>query len=162
MVKMSDKGIKLLKEWEGFKRTPYNDIANNPTVGVGHLLTKQELMCNGVIINTEHGNKVISIDLPLSDQSIETLLRQDLEKAERAVDVVSIGLNQNQIDSLISFAFNIGVAAFKSSTLFKRLKSRDFQDIPNQLKRWVHSGGKISKGLVNRRNNEIKLWLEKV
>jgi lysozyme len=58
----------------------------------------------------------------------------------------------------VSFTFNVGASAFKQSTLLKRLNARDFVDVPNQLRRWNKSGGKKVQGLVNRRENEIKLW----
>ncbi|HAO23447.1 MAG TPA: lysozyme, partial [Desulfobacteraceae bacterium] len=52
-----------------------------------------------------------------------------------------------------------GVEAFKSSTLLKLLNQKKYQEVPNQLRRWVHSGGAEVGGLKNRREKEIKLWL---
>lgn len=152
---MSDHGKKLLAQWEGFERNVYLDVAGLPTIGVGHLLTKDELSSEQIMI----GDKAIDYTGGLTEQQVYDLLGQDLARFERAVnDSVEPDLAQNQFDALVSFTFNVGEGAFRQSTLLKRLNARDFADVPNQLRRWNRSGGKVVQGLVNRRENEIKLW----
>lgn len=152
---MSDHGKTLLAEWEGFERNMYLDVAGLPTIGVGHLLTKDELSCKRIVID----GQTLDYTGGLTEQQVYDLLGQDLARFEQAVNEdVEPDLTQNQFDALVSFTFNVGESAFKQSTLLKRLNERDFVDVPNQLRRWNRSGGKKVQGLVNRRENEIKLW----
>jgi lysozyme len=156
---MSDHGKRLLAQWEGFERNVYLDVAGLPTIGVGHLLTKDELSSERIVI----GGDPIDYTLGLTDEQVYDLLGQDLERFERVVnDSVEPDLAQHQFDALVSFAFNVGGGAFRQSTLLKRLTARDFADVPSQLRRWIRSGGRIVQGLVNRRENEIKLWLDEI
>jgi lysozyme len=156
---MSDHGKRLLAQWEGFERNVYLDVAGLPTIGVGHLLTKDELSSERIVI----GGDAIDYTLGLTDEQVYDLLGQDLERFERVVnDSVEPDLAQHQFDALVSFAFNVGGGAFRQSTLLKRLNARDFADVPSQLRRWIRSGGRIVQGLVNRRENEIKLWLDEI
>jgi lysozyme len=156
---MSEHGRRLLAHWEGFERNVYLDVAGLPTIGVGHLLTKDELSSERIVI----GGDPIDYTLGLTDEQVYDLLGQDLERFERVVnDSVEPDLAQHQFDALVSFAFNVGGGAFRQSTLLKRLNARDFADVPSQLRRWIRSGGRIVQGLVNRRENEIKLWLDEI
>ena len=152
---MSDHGRKLLAQWEGFERNVYLDVAGLPTIGVGHLLTKDELSSERIVI----GGVAVDYTGGLTEQQVYDVLGQDLARFERAVnDSVEPDLTQNQFDALVSFTFNVGEGAFKQSTLLKRLNARDFADVPAQLRRWNRSGGKVVQGLINRRENEVRLW----
>lgn len=154
-MNISESGKKQLAQWEGFKRTVYKDVAGLPTIGVGHLLTRNELSSGKLAI----GDETVRYGDGLTEQQVYDLLDQDLDPAERAVnESVKVTLNQNQFDALVSFAFNVGTNAFKNSTLLKRLNAGIHRDVPDQLRRWVHAGGRKVKGLVIRRNHEIELW----
>ena len=154
-MQMSPHGLELLEQWEGFKTTVYKDSAGLPTIGVGHLLTKSELSSGKITINgvpVKYGDG-------LTEQQVTDLLAQDVQPAAAAVNShVKVSLNQNQFDALVSFAFNVGVGAFTSSTLLKVLNQGQYDEVPTQLLRWTRAGGQVVQGLVNRRNNEIKLW----
>lgn len=140
-TKTSPKGIDLIKQFEGFRRNAYQDSAGVWTIGYGHTRTARQ----GMIISRTQG---------------EELLKKDLVRFEKAVrDRVTVPLNQNQFDALISLAFNIGVGAFGGSTLLKRLNQGDYNGAANEFKRWVHAGGRRLKGLVNRREKERQLFL---
>jgi lysozyme len=67
-------------------------------------------------------------------------------------------LNQNQFDALVSFAFNVGDGAFRSSTLLRLLNQGQYDQVPAQLRRWNMDNGHVVQGLINRRNKEIALW----
>jgi lysozyme len=154
-MQMSPHGLELLEQWEGFKLTVYKDSAGLPTIGVGHLLTKSELSSGKITIN---GVPVKYAD-GLTEQQVTDLLGQDVGPAAAAVSGnVKVPLSQNQFDALVSFTFNVGVNAFKSSTLLKVLNQKQYDQVPTQLLRWTRAGGQVVQGLVNRRNNEIKLW----
>ena len=158
-MQMSEHGLELLEQWEGFELKVYKDSAGLPTIGVGHLLTKSELTSGKIVIN---GLPVQYAD-GLTDQQSLDLLSQDVKPAAQAVNTsVKVPLNQNQFDALVSFTFNVGVAAFSGSTLVKVLNQKQYGEVPNQLLRWVRSGGQVVQGLVNRRQNEISLWNEPV
>ena len=73
-------------------------------------------------------------------------------------DGVTVALKPYQFDALVSFSFNVGVSAFKNSTLLSVLNEGKYDEVPGQLGRWVFSGGHKVQGLVNRRENEVKLW----
>jgi lysozyme len=154
-MQMSRNGRKLLAQWEGVRNAVYDDAAGLPTIGVGHLLTQDELDSGTIEINGQeaeyrHG---------LSDKQVLDLLAQDLVGFEKAVDkAVQVPLSQNQFDALVSFAFNVGTGAFDKSTLLKVLNQGQYDQVPGQLRRWVKAGGKTVDGLVNRREKEIALW----
>ncbi len=152
-MRTSREGIEKLCEWEGIEHEAYRDSAGKLTIGVGHLLTELEirsenLILDGVPVDWRHG---------LTMDQIKELLAQDLVRFEDAVNShVTVPLNQRQFDSLVSFAFNVGVHAFKTSTLLKRLNRRSYREVAPQLRRWNKSGGRVVAGLVNRREKEIE------
>jgi Phage-related lysozyme (muraminidase) len=154
-MQMSSHGLELLEQWEGFKTTVYKDSAGLPTIGVGHLLTKSELSSGKITIN----GVPVSYENGLTEQQVTDLLAQDVKPAAAAVNGnVKVDLDQNQFDALVSFTFNVGVGAFTGSTLLKVLNQGQYDQVPTQLLRWTRAGGQVVQGLVNRRNNEIKLW----
>lgn len=140
-MKLSEKGRALLIELEGKRNHVYEDVAGLKTIGVGHLLKPGE----------DTG--------PLSDEEIFDLLEADLLPFERRIsrDVIVI-LDQCQFDALVIFAFNVGINAFKNSTLLKVLNHGDYENVPDQLMRWNKSGGKVVAGLTNRRKAEVDMW----
>jgi lysozyme len=154
-MEMSEHGLALLKQWEGFELQEYKDSAGLPTIGVGHLITSSEQASGEIVID---GLPVTYAD-GLTDQQALDLLSQDVKPAEQTVNNgVTVALDQNQFDALVSFTFNIGGGNFKSSTLLKVLNQGQYDQVPDQLQRWNKAGGKVVQGLVNRRENEIKLW----
>jgi lysozyme len=154
-MQMSQHGLGLLQQWEGFELNVYNDSAGLPTIGVGHLLTKSELSSGKIAINgvpVRYANGI-------TQQQALDLLQQDLAPTTQAVtNGAKVQLSQNQFDALTSFAFNVGISAFTNSTLLKLLNQGQYAQVPAQLLRWTRAGGRVVQGLVNRRQNEIKLW----
>ncbi len=154
-MQMSQHGLDLLTQWEGCELKVYNDAAGLPTIGVGHLLTKSELTSGKITI----GGVPVKYSNGITAQQAEQLLAQDLGPTEAAVNNgVKVKLSQNQFDALTSFTFNVGVSAFTNSTLLKLLNQGQYAQVPEQLMRWTRAGGRVVQGLVNRRQNEIKLW----
>lgn len=72
---------------------------------------------------------------------------------------VSVDLNQNQFDALVSFTYNLGCTSFKNSTLLKKVNLKDFEGAANEFKKWKYSNGKVLSGLVKRREAERELFL---
>lgn len=154
-MKMSDNGRALLTEWEGKETHVYRDSAGMPTIGVGHLLTKDEITSGKILID----GVPVKYANGLTGQQIDKLIEQDLSWAESAVNTyIDVELNQNQFDALVSFTFNTGKQAFYSSTLRRVLNQGRYDLVPEQLARWNRAGGKVIQGLVKRRNHEIELF----
>jgi lysozyme len=73
-------------------------------------------------------------------------------------DCAHVDLTDNQFAALADFVFNAGIGNFESSTLLKDLLANDLSDVPREIARWDHAGGKVSTGLDRRRDAEIALW----
>ncbi len=141
-MRMSERGLAKLKEWEGCILHVYKDAAGLPTIGVGHLIHHNEDYSKG-----------------LTEEQALDLLASDLIRFEAVVNnEVKVPLSQSQFDTLVSFTFNVGCQAFRDSTLLKKLNAGDYDAVPNQLMRWTKAGGKQCNGLIARRENECKLW----
>ena len=152
---ISTSGIAFITEREGSSPTMYLDVAQLPTIGVGHLLTKSELNSGKIVI----AGQAVHWRHGLTEHQMAQLLDQDLDRFEQAVnDAVIVPLTQNQFDALVSFAFNIGIGAFKGSTLLRRLNEGNYNQVPRQFKRWKYAGNRVINGLINRRELEAKLW----
>jgi len=87
----------------------------------------------------------------------------DMETSQNAKDIdslVTVPLTNNQKNSLVSFVYNVGISAFKASSLLRLLNSgADKNTVAAQFDRWVYDNGVKVKGLINRRNAEKKLFL---
>lgn len=155
-MQLSAEGVTLLRELEGIERELYYDSASLPTIGCGHLLTRDE-MSSGKI---QCGDQVIRWkDGPLSDEEITALLEDDVSWAEAAVEVaVRVPLSEQQFDCLVLWTFNIGANAMRNSTLVKKLNQGLYTEVPHELERWCRAGGQVIEGLRRRRAREIALW----
>lgn len=154
-MRMSDKGLAVLKRLEGSRSGMYLDVAGLPTIGVGHLLTKDERSSGKILIGTEW----IKWSNGLTEEQITELLSQDILPVEMVVDAYGPPtLEQHQFDALVSFTFNVGNSAFKRSTLLRKINQGQFDKVPAQFRRWKYAGSKVVQGLVNRREVEIKMW----
>ena len=120
-MQTSQNGIDLIKQFEGLRLEAYQCAAGVWTIGWGHT--------NGV----KKGDKITLAQA-------EDFLRSDLEKFENAINnLVKTELNQNQFDALVSFVFNIGINAFKQSTMLKFINNGHFPLAAGQFDRWIKS-----------------------
>ena len=95
----------------------------------------------------------------ITEKYAEDCLLRDVSWAEAAVNQsVKVPLNSNQFDSLVSFSYNVGVDAFKTSTLLKVLNAGDYDAAADQMLRWVFNDGVEMQGLKNRRFLERRLF----
>jgi lysozyme len=118
-MNISDQGVKLILEREGKRNNAYLDSVGVPTIGVGH--TGPE----------------VHMGLSWTDEQVMEALKADLARFEAAVNSgVRIGLTQNQFDALVSFAFNVGVGAFTSSTMLRLINANLLQEAASQFDRW--------------------------
>lgn len=158
-VKVSEGDIPYVYDDAVFPTRPYKrgtKVKGNLTAGVGHLLSRG----NNIFPEADQWIGKASIPQSVRDQWFDA----DTDIAERAVHQgVKVKLAPHQRDTLISFTFNVGVAAFNGSTLLKKLNRGDYNSVPTELQKWTKTtinGKKItSKGLVKRRADEIAMWL---
>lgn len=149
---VSDKGLAIIKEFEGLRLKAYRDIVGVPTIGWG---TTQY----------ENGRSVKMGDI-ITEERAEELLRFEAQaKAYSIMEALKdVPLNQNQFDSLTSFAYNVGVAAAAGSTLFKKVKANPNDPlIRNEFAKWDKGhlpNGTVIKisALTRRRADEAKLY----
>ena len=143
---ISPSGIDLICNFEGKRLTAYDDGVGVWTIGFGTTVYP-----NGI--------KVKKGDTCTEAQA-KAYMAHDLKKFEATVNkAVTVQLNQNQFDALVSLAYNIGTNAFSKSTLVKKLNANDIRGAADQFDVWVNAGGKRMQGLVNRRAKEKALFL---
>ncbi|KAI1917254.1 hypothetical protein LOZ65_005145, partial [Ophidiomyces ophidiicola] len=138
--------ISLIKEFEGFVPRPAPDPIGLPTVGYGHLCKSK-------------GCSEVPYPFPLTQDTATSLLKSDLKEFQQTITLSTktlVVLNANQYGALVSWSFNVGSAAAKSSTLIQRLNAGQAPNtvISEELPKWNKAGGQVLPGLVRRRNAE--------
>ena len=147
-MKVSKEAIKLIKHHEGVRNKPYKCPAGLWTVGVGHLIG------DGKTLPAEW-NKIFT------NEEIDGILAADLRRFELGVSKMlpNVPLRQHELDAIISFCFNLGLGCFQRSTIRQALLRGDKEAAMESLVKYCRAGGKILKGLQNRRLDERKLFL---
>lgn len=145
-MKTSERGIALIKQFEGLELEAYQDIAGVWTIGYGHT------------------GSDVQPGMRISEREAEALLRRDLRSRENAVDrLTKVSVNQNEFDALVSFIYNVGISAFERSTARRRLNRGDRLGAANALTWWNKAtvGGVLREvlGLTRRRAAEKALFL---
>lgn len=126
--------------FEGFRPIAYKCPAGVWTIGYGT-------------------TKGVRKGMRVSQDEAYKLLKDDARLLERQIESLGIPFSQNQFDAVGLFCYNIGFAAFKSSTLFKVIKNNRYDEkIESLWKQWKYSKGKVLKGLVVRREAECTLY----
>ena len=137
----NEKGVRLIKSFEGLRLSAYQDAVGIWTIGYG------------TTSNVYPG-------MAITQARAEELLRNDLKRFEAAVNqFVEVPLNADQFSALVAIAYNIGENAFASSTLLKKLNKNDYAGAAEEFLKWVYAGGRVLAGLVRRRNAERALFL---
>ena len=139
-MKATNTAIELIKSFEQLRLNSYRCPAGVWTIGYGH---------------TDGVNQGMLI----TEKTADAFLRQDIRNAEHCVNQMGVDLTQGQFDALVSFVFNIGVQAFRISTLRRLIMSNpDDLKIADEFRRWVYAGNKKLPGLIKRREKEIELY----
>lgn len=141
-MRISSKGLNLIKYYEGFSETVYVCPGGHKTYGFGHK------------------DNTVRDDFKITVEQAELLLRSDLKSIEIMLN--GYDLTQNEFDALCSFVYNVGEGAFISSTLRRKIINCDYNGAAKEFDRWVFAGGKVCKGLIKRRNAEKNLFLTPV
>ena len=139
----SEKGIAIIRRFEGLELEAYDDGGGVLTIGFGHT-----------------GSDVY-LGLKIDEEEAIRLLKFDLLVAEECVDEsVEVQIGQCEFDALVSFVYNVGCKAFKSSTLLRLLNAGNKEAARAQFSRWNKDNGKVLAGLTNRRAAEAHLFGE--
>jgi len=157
-MKVSQKCVEMIKHHEGVRTKPYQCPALLWTVGVGH------------VIVPEHGRLKLEErkNLPIPDGwdrvvpmgEVDDILKKDLARFESGVSrLCPVPLTQGQFDALVSFSFNVGLGNLQRSTIRMKVNRGDMQGAAESFLDWTKAGGKVLKGLVNRRNDERALFI---
>lgn len=142
MQQINQSGLELIKSFEGYREDAYLCPAGVWTIGWG--TTK----------NVRKGQTT-------NPEEAETFLRRDLKIFEAQVaELVKVALTSNQFSALVSFAYNCGAGALKSSTLLKKLNQEDYLGAAEEFLKWNKAGGKMLAGLTRRRVAERSLFLK--
>jgi GH24 family phage-related lysozyme (muramidase) len=146
-MRISEKGINLIKHFEGCHLEPYRDPIGLYTIGWGRLIG------DGKSLPIEYFRK-------FTQEEVDAMLVEDLKKFERGVSrLCPTGLTQPRFDALVSFAFNLGLGNLQISTLRKKHNRGDFVGAANEFPKWNKAGGKVLRGLTRRREAEKALYL---
>ena len=149
-MKISEQGLELIKHFESLQLKSYICPSGKWTIGYGH--TGSDVVPNSTI----------------TEEQAEIILMADIKPIENYLNIkVNRQLNQSQFDALVSFIFNIGMEAFKASTLLNKLmKNPSDLTIHNEFLRWKYGtrNGKkaIMPGLEKRRREEAALYFKEI
>jgi lysozyme len=146
-MEVSERGLNLIKRFEGLSLKPYLCPAKIPSIGYGNTYY-------------EDGTKVTMDDKPITAERAEKLLKLIVDKFAIGVEkVLKVPLEQNQFDAVVSFAYNVGLGNLKSSTLLKKINDGKFLEASKEFGRWNKADGKILDGLTKRREAERQMFI---
>lgn len=152
-MNISQNGIDLIKHYEGCSLTAYRDSDNILTIGYGHT-----------------GSDVYEGETISQDKADQLFLNDISSFVKMLNNALTVSLEQNQFDALLSFLYNVGPGEvgvkdglfhLKSggpSTLWKMIESENFSGAAGQFTLWCRSGGVVLRGLLARRRSEQILF----
>ncbi|EOC6207649.1 lysozyme [Citrobacter freundii] len=145
-MQTSEKGIALIKQFEGCKLTAYQDSVGVWTIGYGWTQPVD--------------GKPIRAGMTIKQETADRLLKTGLVSYENDVlKMAKVKLTQGQFDALVSFAYNVGSRALSTSTLLRKLNAGDYAGAADEFLRWNKAGGKVMNNLTRRREAERALFL---
>lgn len=150
-LQFNDACINLVTSSEGWSNTPYVDPASGGepiTIGFGST-------------HYEDGTKVTMNDAPIDKEKGRSMMCAELNKIVAPIinKLVKVELNANQYGALGSLIYNIGSGNFANSSVLKAINEESGEDeIRNDWEKWNKASGKVMKGLINRRANELTLY----
>jgi len=147
ILKLSQRGLELIKSFEGLKLKPYLCPASIPTIGFGNTYYPD-------------GTKVKLTDASITKEKAEELLKFLLVTYEKAVDsFCRDDISQGNFDALTSFAYNLGNGNLQKSTLIKKVNANPKDvTIADEFLKWNKANGSVLKGLTRRRQAEANLY----
>jgi len=157
-MNVSPKAIKMISHHEGVRQAPYKCPAKLWTVGVGHVMFPEQGKLK--IDERDAFTPPQEAMRKYSMEEVDEILRFDLARFEKGVATYCpVPLTQGQFDSLVSFSFNVGLGTLQRSTMRQKVLRGDMEGAAEELLKYCMAGGKILKGLQNRRLDERALFL---
>ena len=148
-MKLSDNGFNILGELEGIVLRPYKDSVGIPTIGIGSTYY-------------EDGTKVKMTDKAITKERAIQLAKNVVKSFEARVNKsILLPMTQNQFDAMALLCYNIGESSFARSSVVRNFNAGNLQKAADSFLLWNKAGGKVSKGLTNRRQKERDLFLTK-
>ena len=139
-MNISEEGKALIKKFEGCKLEAYLCSAGVPTIAFGR-------------------TKNVKLGDTCTQEQADAWLEEELEEYTGYVnDAVTQTLQQNQIDAMVAWTYNLGPSNLRSSTMLQVLNEGKFQEVPQQMRRWNKANGKVLEGLERRRLAESMLF----
>ena len=141
-----NKGIAIIRKYEGLKLRAYICPSGLPTIGYGATFYMNGSRVQiGDVITIDHADKLLHFQVKLFADEVRRTVKSNI--------------NENQLGALVSFCFNVGGAAFGKSTLARKVNANPSDStIRNEFMRWTRGGGKVLPGLVKRREEEANLY----
>ena len=157
-MNVSPKAIEMVKHHEGVRFKPYRCPARLYTVGVGHVMYPEQ---GKLKIEARDGFPLRPEDNRVwTKDEVDAILKADLARFEKGVATYcTVHLTQGMFDALVSFSFNVGLGTLQRSTLRSKLNRGDKAGAAEELLKYCMAGGKILKGLQNRRIDERAMFL---
>lgn len=144
-MRMTAEGLALIKRFEGFRADAYRDAVGVWTIGFGH--------------TAQAGPPAVMAGMRVSREEAAAILAADVEQFATGVRAaVTVPLSDGQFSALVSFTYNVGLGAFRGSSVLKAVNAGDFAAVPGRLALWVKAGGRTLPGLVKRRAAEAALF----
>lgn len=144
----SQAAIDLIHSFESLKLTAYKDPGSKNglpiTIGWGS--------------TSDLSGKPIKLGDVWTREQADAKFKQDIDRFSAEVITAAGPSTQGQIDAMVSFAYNVGIGAFRSSTLLKKHKAGDYKGAADEFGRWIYNDGKRMNGLVRRRDAEAALY----
>ena len=143
-MKLSQRGIDLIKQFEGYSSKAYPDPATGGapwTIGYGT-------------------TKGVKLGMVITAEQAEKMLRDDVAKFESGVSaLLKVPTTQGQFDAMVSLAYNIGLGNFGKSTLLRKHNEKCYSCAAGQFPAWNRAAGKVMNGLTRRRNAERDVYM---
>lgn len=147
-MQVSDKGLEMIAQFEGFRERAYQDRVGVWTVGYG------ETRLDGRPVRA--GDTLMQ---PEASARLKLRVDRDFGPSVQA-SVFPVTLTPNRFDACVSLCYNIGCEAFRTSTLVRRIKQLDFEGATEALTWFDKAGGHVDAGLVARRKHEAAVFSE--
>ena len=142
--------VPLIARFEGFRATPYQDVAGVYTIGYGFTYTPDF-------------KRVTATTPDMTQTAAQAWLEAFVSKTLAAVrQMVCVPITDNQAAALTSICYNEGTQAIRSSRLMLALNQGLTQEAADGFLSWVYAGGRPNAGLQARRRAERALFLTAV
>lgn len=148
---------RLVRSFEGCRLQPYLDAVGIATIGYGHVILDSQGRSMHGPAGLLQARRLYPVGMTQAEAC--NLMNADFAQFAAGVEsLVTVPLVDHQLGALASFAFNVGLGAFKTSTLRKRLNAGQYDAVPGELAKWTRAGGVVLNGLIRRRKAEGLLW----